>query len=162
MPDIFDKLVGGINKGVASVGANSKAMLEKAKINSQIAGVEKDRRQLAELLGMKVYENHIAGGDTNEGIDNFIQQIGNCVVQIDAFKLQLKQIDDELKLSTGERNPLCKCGSMNAQGAKFCAGCGSPLEPAADAPTDGVKCGCGHVNVPEARFCAGCGSALQG
>ena len=44
------------------------------------------------------------------------------------------------------------CGGENPAGAKFCIGCGKPLEH---------RCpSCGIENLPQARFCAECGTAL--
>jgi len=49
-----------------------------------------------------------------------------------------------------------KCGAQNGAGAKFCAGCGTPLGP----PT--VACPrCGAANDPNAKFCADCGAKMK-
>ena len=47
-----------------------------------------------------------------------------------------------------------KCGVKNRQAARFCDGCGSPLEP---------QCAsCGALNRVGAQFCGGCGATLTG
>ncbi|MFI5352655.1 MAG: AAA family ATPase [Candidatus Binatales bacterium] len=47
-----------------------------------------------------------------------------------------------------------KCGADNRETAKFCDGCGSPIQS---------KCAsCGALNRAGARFCDGCGTALGG
>jgi len=58
------------------------------------------------------------------------------------------------------------CGTANPAGAKFCAKCGRPLQPAppveeAKTPSAQNVCPqCGYQNVAGARFCLSCGYAL--
>src|SRR5262245_49581677 len=48
--------------------------------------------------------------------------------------------------------PCPQCGHPNPPAAKFCSGCGAPLE---------LRCpACGHANLPGSRFCNECGRAL--
>src|ERR1700674_4212250 len=56
---------------------------------------------------------------------------------------------------SAEVNMRCsKCGADNRETAKFCDGCGSPIQS---------QCAsCGALNRPGARFCDGCGTALSG
>lgn len=55
----------------------------------------------------------------------------------------------------GGREKRCsKCESENRETAKFCDGCGTPVE---------ARCvSCGTLNRAGARFCDGCGTALSG
>src|SRR5437660_5091680 len=48
--------------------------------------------------------------------------------------------------------PCPKCGVENRQTARFCDGCGSPLQPRCSS--------CGALNRTGARFCDGCGASL--
>lgn len=134
MADIFDKMVAGINKGVATVGVGSKAMVEKAKVNSIINNLEKEKKQLAELLGIKVYDLRAQDADiTAEDVEGFVSEIGKRNQLIEEQKQQLRRIELETSMVTGAQQQYaagpsaCKCGHANVQGAKFCAGCGSPL-----------------------------------
>ena len=48
--------------------------------------------------------------------------------------------------------PCPQCGHPNPPSAKFCSGCGAPLE---------LRCpACGHANLLDSRFCNECGRAL--
>ena len=132
MADIFDKMISGINKGVATVGANSKAMIERAKVNTSIKNIEDEKKQLAELLGMKVYTSFAAGQDMpKEEIENFCSEITKRLEQIAQQQEELKRIEDEAKMVTGGSNKVysakCACGNVNTEGAKFCAKCGNAL-----------------------------------
>ena len=56
MADFFDKMKDGFNKSVATVSTGSKTMLEKTKINAVIKSLEDEKKQLAEILGNKIYK----------------------------------------------------------------------------------------------------------
>jgi len=130
MAEIFDRVKGGINKGVALVGVNSKALVEKAKINNAVKNLNDEKRQLAELLGVKVYENYMAGKETaNEDIASIAEKMTNCVQLITGQEEKLKQLEEEVSIAAGRKaySPECKCGIVNPPGAKFCSGCGSQL-----------------------------------
>ena len=77
MPSFLEKVTEGINKGVATVGANSKAMMEKARINTVISNLENEQKQLTQLLGQRVYELFNANNNisADDGIANFVVEI---------------------------------------------------------------------------------------
>lgn len=66
------------------------------------------------------------------------------------------------------RCPDPRCGTENADGAKFCAACGNRLAPSNgnDSPVDSAApriCpACGRANAAQARFCGKCGCPLHG
>jgi len=135
MQGFFDKVTGGINKGVASVSANSKAMLEKSKINSAIVNLEKERKQLTHLLGQRVYDNFKASGEVagDQGIMNFFAEIDKRLELILVQEEQLRRIEEELAMVTKGTVPIargdavCQCGHANVDDARFCAGCGTKI-----------------------------------
>jgi len=162
---IFDKVLGGLNKGVATVGANSKAMVEKARIKTIISNLESERRQLTELLGAKVYEKCIESGETivDENMANLIAEIGKRLDGIAEQQAAIKRIDEEVSMVTGSgKAAVCQCGHFNLPHAKFCEKCGNMLQQSSGAPGAGeaVVCQCGGLNPPHAKFCEKCGSAL--
>jgi len=134
MAGIFDKVVDGLNKGVATVSANSKAMVEKTQVKTAIKNLEAERRELAELLGMKVYEIYTETGEivTDESIVNFITEISKRLAGIAEQQAELKRIEDEVNLITGAKSTdtaglSCSCGQALPAGAKFCGKCGKAL-----------------------------------
>lgn len=57
--------------------------------------------------------------------------------------------------------PCPNCGSDNAESAKRCVSCGTPLT-AQDAPAGAMICPkCGNALAPGARFCPSCGTPIQ-
>lgn len=135
MADIFDKIVVGINKGVATVGANSRAMVEKAKINTAIEKLEAEKTQLINLLGQKVYDMKINVGEIAvEEISGFVNQIKQRDENILHQKSELQRIEYEVKQVTQGTSDAsqgsgvaCECGYTNSTTAKFCAKCGKKI-----------------------------------
>ena len=134
MGKFLNRVSEGLNKSVATVSANSKAMVEKSKVNSIIKNLENEHAQLIELLGKKVYENYKSNGDFSDaGAINFVTEIDNRLELIEQQKEQLKRIDEEVTLVTKgtvappQGDAPCECGKVNAPEAKFCAGCGSQV-----------------------------------
>jgi len=143
MADFLNKLAGGINKGVATVGANSKAMMEKSKIKATITNLENERKQLIGLLGQRVYDMHKDTGSVSvdEGITNFINEINKRLELIGEQNEQMARIDAEVSMVTGGTRNMamqgavpCGCGHFNPEGAKFCAGCGNAIAAMEQAP----------------------------
>jgi len=150
-----------LSKVVATVGA--KAMVEKAKIKTAISNLEAERKQIAELLGNKVYDkfcnNPVALADP--GMANFIAEIGNRANAIAEHQAELKRIDEELNKAPSVAGVACACGFVVAEGAKFCPKCGSAQQPKPAVPASDNACACGFVIVDDAKFCPKCGSAQQ-
>ena len=97
MADFLDRLVGGINKGVATVGANSKAMMEKSRIKSTISNIENERSQLVQLLGQKVYDTYKETGQAPlDAIESFSAQIDQRTEQIALKQEELKRVEEEV------------------------------------------------------------------
>lgn len=135
MAEIFDKIIGGLHRGVATVGTSSKAMVEKAKIKTEIKGLETERKHLAELLGMKVYEQQINSGEivVDESMMNFIAEISKRMEKVSEKQEEIRRIDSEMsQLGNAEEShsyseDACTCGNLLPQGAKFCVKCGKSI-----------------------------------
>ncbi|MDR2183086.1 MAG: hypothetical protein LBE55_02820 [Clostridiales bacterium] len=140
MADFFNKIAGGINKGVATVSANTKAMADKSKIKAVISNLENERRQLIQMLGQKIYDMHTETGEisVDEHVSNFISEITRRLELMAAQQEEMMRVDAELNMITG--------GTRHA----------APYAT----PYDGIQCTCGHFNPAGARFCAGCGSNI--
>jgi len=135
MAGIFEKVVGSVNKGVATVGTSSKAMIEKAQIKTMISNLESERKELAELLGMKICEKHIQTGEISidKEIENFVVEIGKRVNGIAEKQAEIKRIDDSVNQIIGSKGnatdteKTCTCGNIAPPDAKFCAKCGNSV-----------------------------------
>ncbi len=126
---IFDKVVVGLNKGVNTVSENSKIILEKAQINTELEGVEKEKNSLFLDIGRLVYRLQMSG-EIN------IEQCAPICEQIAAKDKRAEELRTQLKALEAQRNQQqnippngirCECGYINGEGSRFCAKCGRPL-----------------------------------
>lgn len=135
MADFLDKMISGINKGVATVSTGSKTMIEKSKINTVIKSLEDEKKELSSLLGNKVYKfctENEEGDVPREDVISICNEITNRIRLIEEQKRRIIEIENEMNQVTGARpaapvGAVCTCGQPNAVGAKFCARCGKPL-----------------------------------
>ena len=135
MAGLLDRIVVGVNKGVTVVGAASKAMIEKAKINTAIENFESERTRLVQSLGQKVFDMYEASSEIKlEEVTGIIAEIRQRIENIAQQQELLRRVDEEVTRATNaaamaaSQSPKnCECGQTNPPEAKFCAGCGSPL-----------------------------------
>jgi hypothetical protein len=124
-----------LNKGVAVVGTGSKSMVEKTKVKTVINNMEAERKQLAELLGMKMYEMYTQNESsvTDKDMISFITEIEKRINVIGEQREELKRIDEEMSKLTGHKvdvdgaEKTCTCGQAMSENAKFCAKCGTQI-----------------------------------
>lgn len=135
MSDFFGKVKDGFNKSVATMSTGSKTVIEKTKINSCIKTLEDEKKQLCEILGSKIYSfctQNTEGDIPRAEAESICGEIAKREEQISAFRRKLEQLDNEMNQVMGTSSvssgPVhCRCGHVNAPGAKFCASCGSKL-----------------------------------
>jgi hypothetical protein len=134
--DFFDKLKQGLGKGVTIVSVRSKEMLDANRANSQIADIERQKRDALTELGSTVCAMLDSGHLDEEALRIARASIAKFDDQIVEKQQELARIhsDAELALaeapeaSPGKGDPAtCGCGLPIAVGAKFCRGCGKSL-----------------------------------
>lgn len=129
MADIFDKMISSVSKGISSASEQSKLLIEKAKINTAISDLEKEKRQLAELLGLKVYNMIIEGSFTIEEVESFCGEITKRNSLIEEQQRNLQAIETSRgHAGASGAGTVCGCGAYNPAGARFCSKCGSLLQ----------------------------------
>ncbi len=139
MADFMDKLVSGINKSVANMSTGSKNMSERNKLSGEIKKINADIREVASELGINFYNYCVTNPGANvpaEQFASFIQDISAKNYRIMECNNRIAQLDAEMEQMkndmNSERNKIhtkvCKCNTVNPVDAKFCSGCGSPLE----------------------------------
>lgn len=135
MADFFDRMKDGLSKGVATVSTGSKNMIEKTKINTVIRGLEDEKKQLAEILGNKIYKFCM---ETVEGDISRAEVIGICNEitlrneRIEEQRQRIAALENEMSQVMGNSSNsgvanVCQCGHINVAGARFCAKCGNRL-----------------------------------
>lgn len=136
MAGFIDKVVVGINKGVNSVSEGSKLIVEKAKLNTQIQDIEKEKNQLLINMGKLVYNLQMSGeiqieqcAGICDGITQAEQMIADLQSQLQALETPRPQYYGEQNVQqTIENGVRCQCGFVNKETANFCAKCGQQLQ----------------------------------
>lgn len=149
MADIFDRMLDGINKGVNTISANSKTMMEKSRINNIIGGLENEKNNIIAQIGFKVRELY------KEGKFEGFEMIESLCALVDEKEAQIAEQQKELeKLNTPAPPPyqppyqqqpyqqpyqqpeqpqstaaaFCpNCGTQITGGAVFCPNCGTRI-----------------------------------
>lgn len=125
-----------VNKGVTTVGANSKAMAEKMKVKMAINNLEKERLQLLQILGQRVYEmvKDQNADWKDENLVDLVKDIDKNMEHIADHREQLTQVEEELNraMSTDQHVPkvhvTCQgCGYINDSNTGFCTKCNNPI-----------------------------------
>ena len=143
MADIFNKVVGGISKGIVTIGANSKALVEKANLKNALDKLENERAQLLQQLGKKAFDTYDADRATfQETPEIILQNIAETLQQLDQHNTQIAEYNNELK-------------RIDEEVQRLVAG----IVPQKDEHPAKI-CSCGHANKVEFKFCVNCGSAL--
>ena len=137
MADFMDTLKSGITKGVATVSTGSKNIVEKTKINTLIKNTENEIKELYGAIGSNVYNfcvNNAEGDIPRAEFISFCEEISVRYGQIQQYQAKIAELDAEMEqvmgngsVNVGPAPITCKCGTVNAPGARFCASCGSPL-----------------------------------
>lgn len=134
MAYFFEKVKDGFNKGVATVSTGSKNMIEKTKLNSIIKSLEDEKKQLAEIIGNKVFafcEANAEGDIPRAEVSDICSQISIRDEQIAEHKKKIEELENEMNqvMGTGSANVslTCTCGHENKPDAKFCVKCGNKL-----------------------------------
>ena len=143
---IMDKVVTGFNKGVSSVSEGSKTFVEKARINTKIEELEREKTRYMQNIGNLVYNLQSSGAVSIPQCEAICGEVAECDRQIEELKQQREALEQQryqnqqyaqqqapMDYNAGVR---CSCGFINRETAKFCASCGSALNSQANAPVD--------------------------
>ena len=130
MANFFDKLADEVGRSINNVSTSSKNMVEKANINTQIRGSDKERSRILQNIGTIVYNLHMNGETELEACNAMFSEITAIDKRILDLQQRINEIDSA-KMQTAAppqaNGIVCECGHANAQGAKFCANCGKEL-----------------------------------
>lgn len=161
MTDFFEKVKGGIDKGIKTVSSKSKEFLETTKLKGEIRDVEANIQNRFNALGKKVFEMINRDALNEDELKADCGEIGALFKKITELEEAIKQAELEaLKMRHGADAIMCpKCGTPNKSGDKFCSGCGSQL--VAEVVSEGKTCPtCGASIKEGVKFCSRCGGKI--
>jgi hypothetical protein len=162
MADIFDKIAGGIDKGIKTVSSKSRELIETSKLRGEIRDVRDLIQNKFQALGKKVFEMINKGTLNEEDIRTDSSEIAALYKKITDIEEQMKKIELEaIKSRLGADTVKClKCNEPNTSGSKFCIACGSPM--AVETAPQGKACPtCGAALKEDAKFCVRCGKKIE-
>ncbi len=130
MADFFDKLKQGVGKGVTTVSVKSKEMLEVSKAKSQIADIQKQKKEALEELGNIVYTMYLNAAFDEDRLRTKGAAIAALDQQIKHKEIELTEIHAKAQEALGKPKPvaICSCGAEIYEGTKFCGRCGKRVD----------------------------------
>lgn len=133
MADFFDKVKQGVGKGVTTVSVKSKEMLESSKLKSQIAEIQKQKREALEELGNIVYTMHLKDAFDEERLRTKSAAIASLDEQIKQKENELAETHAKAQEALGKPKAIgvCACGAEIHEDAKFCGRCGAKVKTVA-------------------------------
>lgn len=131
--DFFDKVKDGLSKGIDTIGAKSKELMEDTQTQLQISSLRDKRKKSLEELGALAYALLQKGALADEGAKAAGEAIAALDQQIAAKQAALDQSHEGARPAVpvapaaGSALVKCSCGAENAGGVKFCSSCGKQL-----------------------------------
>ena len=128
--DFFDKMKDGLSKGIDTIGAKGKELMEDTQTQLQISSLRDKRKKALEDLGALAYALVQKGTLADEGAKAACDAIAALERQIAEKQAALNQSHQEAKpaaAGAGLALVKCDCGAENAHGVKFCSSCGKQL-----------------------------------
>jgi ribosomal protein L40E len=162
MADFFEKVKGGIDKGIKTVSSKGKELIETTKLKGEIKDVQNSIQSRFQALGKKVFEMINREALNEDELRAECKEIASLFKKITELEEAIKQVELEtLKTRYGADTIICsKCGSPNKSDAKFCMGCGSAM--VIEATAEGKTCLTCNASVKEgAKFCMRCGGKIE-
>jgi ribosomal protein L40E len=161
MADFFEKITGGIDKGIKAVSSKGKELMETTKLKGEIKDVQNLIQTKFQDLGKKVFEMLNRGTLNEKELKADCGEIASLFRKITELEEAIKKAELEaLKVRFGEDIIMCpKCGGHNKSDARFCMSCGSALEIEVIADKICPKCGASVKEV--AKFCMRCGARIE-
>lgn len=175
MADIFDKIAQGIDKGLTTVTARSKELIDTTKIKNQIKALQEQKSSVLEELGNMVYAMVLNDNLDQDKIKRTCEALSELDRQIKDNEEELIRIYEDTQRVLRGRMPVtvCDCGAELHEDVKFCRRCGKKTDSLStrttaavgditspDTAQEGASClHCGVKMSPIDKFCRSCGHA---
>ena len=122
--EFFDKMKDGISKGIDTIGAKGKELMEETQAQLQISSLRDKRKESLEDLGELAYALFQKGALPDEGAKAVCETIAALDRQIAAKRAELAHDGTSAVPAAGSAPVKCECGEEHAAGVKFCPACG--------------------------------------
>lgn len=118
--DFFDKVKDGLSKGIDTIGAKGKELMEDTQAQLQLAGLRDKRKDALAELGTLTFALFQKGGAVDAGARPACEAIA-------ALDQQIAAKQAELRHEGAPAVAKCECGAENPAGTKFCPACGKKI-----------------------------------
>jgi NADH pyrophosphatase NudC (nudix superfamily) len=169
MAGFLEKIKEGIDKGVTTVTAKSKEVVETTQIRSQLRPLRKQKQDALRELGAAVYAMARRNEISEERIRDRCEGIGRLDDRIREKEEELRRLHQRTQEAIGHPRAVrtCVCGAKMYEGMRYCPNCGrkAPEPPAGDAGAraEEIVCSrCGTPVPPDGSYCPGCGGSVGG
>lgn len=138
--EVLEKLKSSINRGVTAINVKTSSTLEKAKLKTQMDTINNEVQRMMTAVGEAVYLMWQKEDRDLSKLDEHLEVVKQKKAEAAALADQIAAIDarNDQILGTGNTdvsitldapvNQTCSaCGSVCAEGAKFCRTCGNKL-----------------------------------
>jgi ribosomal protein L40E len=162
MADFFEKVKGGIDKGIKTVSSKGKELIETTKLKGEIRDVQNSVDIKFQAFGKKVFEMLNRGALIEDELRAECKEIASLFKKITELEDAIRKVELEtLKMKYGTDTIICsKCGSPNKSDARFCMSCGSAM--VVEVKAEGKTCPtCGAPVKEGAKFCVNCGGKIE-
>jgi len=156
--DFFEKVRGGIDKGIKRVSSKGKELIETTRLKGEIKGVQSSIEAKFQSLGKKVFEMLNRGALNEDELKTGCKEIASLFKKMTELEGAIKRVELEaLRMRHGVDAIMCsKCGAHNKSDAKFCMNCGSAM--VVEVKAEDKTCPTCNAPVKEgAKFCMKCG-----
>jgi NADH pyrophosphatase NudC (nudix superfamily) len=167
MPGFLEKIKEGIDKGVTTVTAKSKEVVEATQIRSQIRALRKQKQDALKELGAAIYAMARRNELSEERIRDRCEGVGRLDDRIREKEEELRRLHQRTQEAIGHPRAAgtCVCGAKLYEEMRYCPNCGrkAPEPPAGEAEVRpaGVACPrCGTTVPPGGSYCPGCGRGV--
>ena len=127
MEDFMQRIKKEINKGIATVSAKSKEIVDTVRIHNQISDLNDQKRQALEETGQVVYKMSLDKDyDGSMALKEKCQFIAELDEQVEAKEAELKTVYSDTQEAMGK---ICcqSCGMAVEEDVKFCSSCGTRI-----------------------------------
>lgn len=166
MADIFDRMFQGVSNMAKSTGL----LDEKAKLKVILEQQQANKKQFAESMGMKLYEQMLNGGPVIEDLNEFFVEMQKCDEAIKGYEARIQILEQQYAQSRQPQQPPKAQQIQYPQQPPQYQPQPQPQNPQAPMPEKEniaqpqvekrICAACGFSNSPAAKFCAKCGTKL--
>jgi len=158
-------ILDGIVNGLAKFAPQDEPDVKIFNAQNELKEIAEKEKEVYAVLGRKLYS------------ENGKETYPETALQIEALAANKKAVEEKIEQYKAEKeakeeaerikaeqqaNLTCpNCGAVNAEGCKFCSGCGTKLNVSTEEPKKRFCTSCGAEIADGMKFCTACGARQE-